>query len=138
AGEVIGRRIGAALIDIALLAVLLVVVGIVAGQSQAGHGHASVYLHGGAAIVFFALALVYYFVAEATTGATVGKRALELRVVGPDGQPASAGRVAVRTLLRIVDVLPALYLVGFVAVLATGGRRRLGDLAAGTTVVASV
>jgi len=41
----------------------------------------------------------------------------------------------VRTLLRIVDWLPALYLVGFIAMLATGERRmRLGDLAARTRV----
>jgi hypothetical protein len=43
--------------------------------------------------------------------------------------------IAVRTLLRIVDWLPALYLVGFIAMLATGERRmRLGDLAARTRV----
>ena len=136
ASEVIGRRVGAALLDIALLAALFVVMGLLFGQSEAQGGHASVNLHGAAAVIYFALALGYYFVAEALTGATVGKRALGLRVVGSDGGRAGVGRVAARTVLRIVDVLPFLYLVGFITVLATPSNRRLGDLAARTDVVA--
>ncbi len=39
-------------------------------------------------------------------------------------------------MLRLVDWLPVLYLVGFITVLATGRRQqRLGDLAAGTAVL---
>lgn len=132
----IGRRVAAALLDIAALAVLFVVMGLLFGESEAEGGHASINLHGGAAVAFFVLALAYYFVFEALTGATPGKRALGLRVVGADGGAPGAGRVAVRTLLRIVDALPFLYLVGFVTVLATGSRQRVGDLAAGTGVVA--
>src|SRR4051794_15386531 len=137
ASEVIGRRVGAGLLDIALLAVLFVVMGLLFGESHAEGGHASVNLHGAAAVVYFVLALGYYFVSEALSGATLGKRALGLRVIGPDGAPAGAGRVGVRTLVRIIDVLPLLYLVGFIAVLATPSKRRLGDLAAKTDVVAA-
>ena len=137
AGEVVGRRVGAGLLDIAALALLFIVMGLLFGDSSAGNGHASVNLHGAAAAVYFVLALAYYFVAETTTGTTLGKRALGLRVVGPDGASAGAGRIAVRTLLRVIDVLPLLYLVGFIAVLVTGSHRRLGDLAARTDVVAA-
>jgi hypothetical protein len=43
--------------------------------------------------------------------------------------------VAGRTLLRIIDWLPLLYLAGFITMLATGTRRqRVGDLAARTAV----
>jgi hypothetical protein len=43
--------------------------------------------------------------------------------------------VAIRTVVRVVDWLPLLYLVGFLTMLATGARRqRLGDLAAGTGI----
>src|SRR5262249_60607544 len=57
------------------------------------------------------------------------------RVVRPGGSRASAAAVAGRTLLRLIDWLPALYLTGFITVLATGPRRqRLGDLAARTGV----
>jgi hypothetical protein len=43
--------------------------------------------------------------------------------------------VAIRTVVRLVDWLPLLYLVGFLTLLATGARRqRLGDLAARTGI----
>jgi uncharacterized RDD family membrane protein YckC len=78
----------------------------------------------------------YYFGLEASSGATLGKRALGIRVAGVHGGVASASAIALRTALRIVDFLPLLYLVGFVAALATGRRRqRLGDLAARTSVL---
>jgi len=41
----------------------------------------------------------------------------------------------VRNFLRIVDFLPAFYVVGVIAILATSQNQRLGDLAAGTLVV---
>jgi hypothetical protein len=66
----------------------------------------------------------------------VGKHLFGLGVTraGGGGRP-SPGPVAVRTLLRIVDWWPVLYLVGFITVMATGVRRqRVGDLAAGTSV----
>ena len=79
--------------------------------------------------------LGYYFGFEVAVGQTVGKRLLGLRVTRADGSRPSVAAVAVRTLLRLVDWLPALYLVGFMAMLATGVRRqRLGDLAARTRV----
>ena len=73
----------------------------------------------------------YFFVCEATTGQTLGKRAAGLRVVRPDGQPASANATAVRNVIRLVEE-PFIALL----VLAGSGRRRqrIGDLAAGTTV----
>lgn len=82
--------------------------------------------------------LGYYFGTEAAGGQTLGKRFLGIQVVRAGGGPAGAGPIAVRTVLRIVDALPFLYLLGFAFVLVTGVRRqRLGDLAAGTLVVRS-
>ena len=40
----------------------------------------------------------------------------------------------VRNLLRLVDELPASYLLGFVVMLASKRHQRLGDVAAGTVV----
>jgi RDD family len=74
-------------------------------------------------------------VLEAWAGQTVGKRLLGLRVLSAGGARPSVRAVAGRTLLRIVDWLPALYLAGFITMLATGTRRqRIGDLAARTAV----
>lgn len=134
--DVLGRRVGAALLDIVVLGVLFVILGLLIGDTNTEGSSASVNLSGGPALLFFALSLLYYFIPEATSGRTLGKRLLGLRVVREDGGAAGAGAVAGRTLLRVVDSLPLFYLVGFVAILATGKRRaRIGDLAAGTRVV---
>jgi uncharacterized RDD family membrane protein YckC len=134
--DVLGRRIAAALIDLALLVVLFFILGLTIGERSAEGGTASVNLRGGDAIVYFVLVLLYYFILEATLGRTVGKLALGLRVVGSEGQRPSTWAIIVRTVLRAIDGLPFLYLVGFITMLATGPRRlRLGDLAAKTKVV---
>ena len=136
--DVLGRRIGAALIDIALMALLFVVLALLIGDSSSDDGSVSLNLNGAPAFLYFALVLLYYGVTEATSGQTIGKRLLGIRVARIDGSRAGGGPVAARTVLRLVDALPILYLVGFISVLATGQRRqRLGDLAAGTTVVAA-
>jgi uncharacterized RDD family membrane protein YckC len=130
--DVLGRRIGGALLDLAVLTVLFIVMALTMGESSSG----SLSLNGWPALLFFALALLYYFALEAATGQTIGKRLLGLRVVSDDGHRPSTGAIAIRTLLRIIDALPILYLVGFITILATGAqRKRLGDLAAKTRVV---
>ena len=76
---------------------------------------------------------------QSMTGQTAGKALAGLRVLRPDGSRPATGAIAARTLLRLVDWLPFLYLVGFICLLATGQRRqRVGDLAAGTAVVRPV
>jgi uncharacterized RDD family membrane protein YckC len=137
--EVVGRRIGALIIDAVLLAIVFVVVGIASGGGRSGKGSASVTLDSSATLIFLAITLTYFFICEGTTGQTLGKRLLGIRVVSLDGSRASWGQVLGRTLLRVVDSLPILYIVGLIAVLATGSgrRQRVGDLAAGTLVVAA-
>jgi uncharacterized RDD family membrane protein YckC len=137
--DLLGLRVAAALIDLALLAGLLAILSVAVGQASVGGGNFSVGLTGTWAVVFFALALGYYFVLEAWAGQTVGKRLLGLRVLSAGGARPSVRAVAGRTLLRIVDWLPALYLAGFITMLATGTRRkRIGDLAARTAVARAV
>jgi uncharacterized RDD family membrane protein YckC len=133
--QILGRRIVAALVDLLLLAVVFVLVGLITGGAQSSSNSASVTLGTGGTLVFVLIAGAYYFGCESTTGQTIGKRLLGIRVRSRDGTPASTRAVAIRTVLRIIDVLPLLYLVGFVAMLATGTRRqRLGDLAGNTLV----
>src|SRR4029434_649943 len=68
-------------------------------------------------------------------GQTVGKLLTGVRVVRADGDRPPVGAVAIRTVVRLVDWLPLLYLVGFLTMLATGARRqRLGNLAARTGI----
>jgi len=81
------------------------------------------------------VALLYFTVSEAMFGASPGKYWMRLKVVRLDGRPLGLGEVIVRNLLKPIDFLPVLYLLGGLLVLATPGAQRLGDLAAGTTVV---
>jgi uncharacterized RDD family membrane protein YckC len=67
-------------------------------------------------------------------GQSLGKRQLNLKVVRLDGTPPGIGSYLLRWLLRPIDI----WLYGSVAIitiLINGKGQRLGDLAAGTTVV---
>ena len=68
-------------------------------------------------------------------GRTIGKRAQGLRVVQVNGQPARAGTIVLRELMRIVDYLPSSYLIGALAILLSKRSQRVGDMVAGTIVV---
>jgi uncharacterized RDD family membrane protein YckC len=89
-----------------------------------------------AASVAAAVALVlatYATLAHALGGATLGKRLVGIRVVGPDGRPPSPARSAVRSLLAVASA--ALLGLGFLLALFTRTGRALHDLAARTWVV---
>ncbi len=86
-------------------------------------------------VAYFVISLMYMAVAEwLWRGQTVGKRLLGLRVVDAGGLRLEPSQEMVRNLMRFVDGLPALYLVGGIACFASRHRQRLGDLAAGTVV----
>lgn len=69
------------------------------------------------------------------SGRTIGKRAVRLRVVRSGGRPVGFAASLIRTVLRLVDFLPTLYLAGAITIVASRYNQRLGDLAAGTFVV---
>jgi len=136
--DVIGRRIGAALIDLAVLVLLLLLVGGIVGNDTAADAPDSARFGALDRLLILCLAFGYYWVSETVWGQTIGKRVLAIRVVRADGGKPGAGAVFVRTLLRIVDSFPGVYIVGLIAVFATGSRRqRVGDMAAKTRVVAA-
>ena len=92
---------------------------------------------GTAALLAITIQFLYFFVQEAATGRTLGKRAAHIRVVQLDGSRPATGQVAIRNALRIFDALPLLYASGLVAVMWSGPalRQRLGDKVAGTAVI---
>ncbi|MFB6122772.1 MAG: RDD family protein [Haloferacaceae archaeon] len=128
-GDVVGRRIVAVVVDLFLLAVVsgLVTAPLTVIGPRVGAPLGS--------LVSTAIAFAYFTFLEGTYGRTLGKKILHLVVVESDGSDCTLGEAAIRNLLRYVDWLPALYLVGVVAVYLTDDRQRLGDLAADTVVV---
>lgn len=84
----------------------------------------------------FAVPILYAMVLEwFWRGQTVGKRLLRLRVVDENGLRLQFTQVAIRNLLRVVDSLPALYVVGGIACVVSQKGQRLGDFAANTVVI---
>lgn len=69
-------------------------------------------------------------------GRTYGKRVMRIRVVRDDGSRVSALDAIVRNVVRIIDIMPGTYAVGIASVVLSGQAKRLGDMAAGTVVIA--
>jgi uncharacterized RDD family membrane protein YckC len=115
-----------------------IVVGLLSGggYSEVGNGYANagVNVGGDAVWLLLALGLAYYILCEATTGMTVGKRLVGIRVVDDEGDPLGLGAAVVRNVLRLVDGL-FFYLVGALFALTSPRGQRLGDRAAHTLVV---
>ena len=76
---------------------------------------------------------VYATLAHALGGATLGKRLLRIRVIGPDGAPPSPARSAIRTVLALVS--GGLLGLGYLLALFTRTGRALHDFLARTWVV---
>lgn len=125
------RRVGASLIDLALLyafvtlAGLPVIVGLTGGDRSDGAAVVSfllVYLVAGLALGLVQLRQ------EGATGATVGKALLGVRVVSDrDGLPLGFGRAALRRLAHGVDLLGILVPFGLLAPLFDRSNRTFAD-----------
>lgn len=88
-----------------------------------------------AVILYFVVSIGYAIILEwRWHGQTLGKRVLGLRVVDAQGLRLQFSQVILRNLLRIIDMLPLIYLVGGLACFFSRNCQRLGDLAAGTIV----
>jgi uncharacterized RDD family membrane protein YckC len=68
-------------------------------------------------------------------GQTIGKRVLGLRVMDARGLKLHVSQIVIRNVLRAVDTLPLLYMVGGIACAVNRYSQRLGDIAANTVVV---
>ena len=124
----LGDRVVAALLDYAVLTayVLAVLIGLGAADVES--------------IAVFLAALfpagVYFLVCEVVLdGQSLGKKAVKIKVVRLDGGQPTLGAYLLRWLLRPIDVGLSSGLIGLITILVSGRGQRLGDLAAGTTVV---
>ncbi|WP_166965004.1 RDD family protein [Yeosuana marina] len=80
-------------------------------------------------VMFYTFALESFL-----QGQTLGKRALKIQVVKIDGYQASISDYAVRWFFRIVDIY--VFGLGFFVMMFNKKTQRLGDMAAGTAVIA--
>ena len=129
----LGSRFVAMLIDQTVITLTLLALAVLAGLFT---GTSGVVIFSLVTVLWFFVQFGYFVVFEVLDqGRSLGKRLLHIRVVRADGTAIGFLASAIRNLLRIVDSLPGLYLVGIVAVLVTNRQQRLGDIAADTVIV---
>jgi uncharacterized RDD family membrane protein YckC len=86
--------------------------------------------------VYFLLYWGYFSLFEAfRNGQTPGKRVMKIRVIKDSGRQITFFEALARNLLRVIDLLPGMFLVGAVSIMVTRQNKRLGDLVADTLVV---
>jgi uncharacterized RDD family membrane protein YckC len=127
----IGSRSIAWLVDTVIqVVVLLPVLFVLLGDGLAGTVETVAI-----SLLLFVVLWLYYPAFELLwRGQTPGKRWQGIRVVRTNGQPAGLASVAVRNLVRFVDVM-LLPFLALISIVVTPRSQRLGDLAAGTMVV---
>ncbi|MCC6489081.1 MAG: RDD family protein [Candidatus Hydrogenedentes bacterium] len=133
-------RFLAYIIDVAVQVIVLMIVSYIAGllgvfTSVLGPTFYE-WVYALVMVASFAVPVLYAMTLEwLWRGQTVGKRLLRLRVVDENGLRLQFTQVAIRNLLRVVDSLPALYVVGGIACVVSQKGQRLGDFAANTVVI---
>lgn len=87
-------------------------------------------------IILFLPAFFYHLLCETfLNGQSFGKKIMKMRVVKLDGSQAGIGSYFLRWILAPIDIYFTYGAVGIITLLVNGKGQRLGDIAAGTTVV---
>ena len=128
----VGDRLIATVIDVAI---------------QIGYALASLILMGmleifntGSSPVFMVLLYLPIFFYDVVleslyNGQTFGKRVRDIRVIKIDGREASIGSYIIRWLFRLIEITLTGGSIALLTMIINGKGQRLGDMAAGTTVV---
>ena len=142
----IGSRSYAFLIDWHIRALLalawLVLIAVLLGLLSPAQEFFQPLLNAGKLTVYLALLpaaaiyLLYHPLLEiAMHGRTPGKRMAGIRIVTERALTPDAGALIIRNVFRLVDSLPAFYVVGVMVAMFTARQVRIGDIAAGTLLV---
>jgi uncharacterized RDD family membrane protein YckC len=140
-----GRRVLAILVDLLVLSLLDFFINAVFGVTHVTSGSPLVPPGGNSTgftsatdvgwVWLTVVWLVYFVGLEALFGATAGKGICRLRVTDRAGRRPALRHIVVRTVARIVDGLPVIYVIGGSVALLSPWRQRIGDHVAGTVVL---
>ncbi|MCO4292890.1 RDD family protein [Solitalea sp. MAHUQ-68] len=125
----VGDRILATLIDsLVLMAYFLILVVIFASLGTEP---------GTALIILLALPLMLYHLAMEIyfNGQTIGKRSMHIQVLKLDGSTPSISDYLLRWMFRLLEISATSGGLALITILVNGRSQRIGDIAAGTTVV---
>lgn len=131
----VGERILSYLIDIVILFAWFIVIIFVMGAVRPNSSGTDLFFW-----VFMSVAMLpvmfYDLVSELfLNGQSIGKRAIGIKVVMLDGSQPTLGAYLMRWLFRLIDITLFSGVVAFITVIVNNKGQRLGDIAAGTTVV---
>lgn len=127
----IGERILAYLIDLLIIIAYFIVVMLMIGVLGLDLGNQWAYW-----LTLSLPAFLYFLLWEVFwDGKTPGKAAMKIRVARLDGSRPAFSNYMIRWLLRLLDITLASGGIAVVTILLTGRGQRLGDMAAGTTVI---
>ncbi len=134
----VGDRAVAVILDTFILFIASLVFAIPIGLfgSAFGLGLFGAFFFGPFVLLWWLAWLLYFSFFEGTSGQTLGKQAVSIKVVDESSHnPVNMERALLRNILRIIDWLPFLYLIGFILVETQPQKKRLGDTLARTIVV---
>lgn len=126
----LGDRILATLIDLVVQGSYLILVSSVFDLFDFDDGMSPILLFTTLPVYVYSLLCETFL-----NGQTLGKKAMKIQVLRMDGSQPTLSEYMVRWLIRVVDIWS---MFGIVAIIATASSRkgqRIGDMAAGTTVV---
>ena len=118
-------RFVALLIDTIILSLLIGVVGSIFGSQTV------VWAFG---LFSFFIFLTYFTYLEGSTGQTVGKMLMKIKVIRADGGKVDMKQAFTRNILRVIDGL-LVYSIGAILIWKSDKKQRLGDSIAKTEVV---
>jgi uncharacterized RDD family membrane protein YckC len=130
----LGERILALLIDYAIF-FLIYILGIIFTAISGGFGAPGVGLIV-IVVIYLALFVFYDLICEVfMNGQSIGKRVMKIKVISIDGGQPTFGQYLLRWLFRIVDFTLTIGGCALITAIVSTKCQRLGDLAAGTTLI---
>lgn len=129
----VGHRVGAALIDLLVqMAYVVAIVILLANIDPYAWGSLGIV----ALILVYCPILFYNLLFEVfMDGQSIGKKAVNIKVARLDGSQPTLGNYLLRWLLGLIEKNFFFGIIALITILVSGKGQRLGDMAAGTTVV---
>lgn len=135
----VGYRILATMLDGIFIMIYVVIIMVLFGFSVGrapGFYESNYYMMIAILILLSLPVLLYHFLSETfMNGQSFGKKIVGIKVVKLDGTQPGIGSYLIRSLLRIIDIQLLNGLVALISVAVSEKSQRLGDMAAGTTVI---
>ena len=134
----VGERIAAYLIDFGLFISVYFLAILTFGISGLAKNFGSTFIV--VMVIIYAACYVFYdfFCEVLFNGQSIGKKILKIKVISLDGRQPSIGQYFIRWIFRIVDFSLSANTLGFITVVVSEKKQRIGDIVAGTTLIKTV